>query len=98
MPATTTTAYEVQLVSSGVAQIGIVGQLGLDAAAQVDLDGAAVGQRPITESLGPDGCERRDAGAPFSPGINEAASTVAGTYLDRPITGQAYVEQFGIWK
>jgi predicted secreted hydrolase len=38
------------------------------------------------------------AGAPFSPGINEAASTVAGTYLDRPVTGQAYVEQLGIWK
>jgi predicted secreted hydrolase len=38
------------------------------------------------------------AGVPFSPGIDEAASTVAGTYLDRPVTGQAYVEQLGIWK
>ena len=39
-----------------------------------------------------------DAGAPFSPGINEADSTVSGTYLGRPVTGQAYAEQFGIWK
>ncbi len=38
------------------------------------------------------------AGAPFSPGINEAASTVTGIYQGRPITGLAYVEQFGIWK
>ena len=35
---------------------------------------------------------------PFSPGINEAASTVAGSYQGEPITGLAYVEQFGIWK
>jgi hypothetical protein len=39
-----------------------------------------------------------DAGAPFSPGINEAAATVAGTYAGRPVTGLAYVEQFGIWR
>jgi predicted secreted hydrolase len=39
-----------------------------------------------------------NAGAPFSPGINEAASTVAGTYLGRPVKGQAYVEQFGRWR
>jgi predicted secreted hydrolase len=38
------------------------------------------------------------ARAPFSPGINEAASTVTGTYQGRPTTGLAYVEQFGIWK
>jgi predicted secreted hydrolase len=38
------------------------------------------------------------AGAPFSPGINEAASTVAGIYRGKRTTGQAYVEQFGIWK
>ena len=38
-----------------------------------------------------------DAGAPFTPGINEADSTVSGTYLGRPVAGQAYVEQFGIW-
>jgi predicted secreted hydrolase len=39
-----------------------------------------------------------DAGAPFSPGINEAAASVAGTYAGRPVTGLAYVEQFGIWR
>jgi predicted secreted hydrolase len=38
------------------------------------------------------------AGLPFTPGINEAASTVTGTYQGKPVTGQAYVEQFGIWK
>ena len=38
------------------------------------------------------------SGAPFSPGINEAAASVGGTYLGQPVTGQAYVEQFGIWK
>jgi predicted secreted hydrolase len=38
------------------------------------------------------------ARAPFSPGINEAASTVTGTYQGKHTTGQAYVEQFGIWK
>ena len=35
---------------------------------------------------------------PVSPGINEAASTVTGTYQGKPTTGQAYVEQLGIWK
>ncbi len=35
---------------------------------------------------------------PFSPGINEAASTVTGSYQGQPITGQAYVEQMGNWK
>ena len=35
---------------------------------------------------------------PFSPGVNEAASTVTGSYQGKPITGLAYVEQFGIWK
>jgi hypothetical protein len=38
------------------------------------------------------------ARAPFSPGINEAASTVTGAYQGKRTTGQAYVEQFGIWK
>jgi predicted secreted hydrolase len=38
------------------------------------------------------------AGAPFSPGINEAASSITGTYFGRRVTGSAYVEQFGIWK
>jgi predicted secreted hydrolase len=38
------------------------------------------------------------AKAPFSPGINEAASTVTGTYQGKRTTGHAYVEQFGIWK
>jgi predicted secreted hydrolase len=33
-----------------------------------------------------------------TPGINEAASTVAGIYQGKPITGRAYVEQLGIWK
>lgn len=37
-------------------------------------------------------------GAPFSPGINEADSSVTGTYLGHRVTGLAYVEQFGIWK
>jgi predicted secreted hydrolase len=35
---------------------------------------------------------------PVSPGINEAASTVTGTYQGKPTTGKAYVEQLGIWK
>jgi predicted secreted hydrolase len=38
------------------------------------------------------------AGAPFSPGINEADSTVTGTYQGTYVTGRAYVEQLGIWK
>jgi predicted secreted hydrolase len=38
------------------------------------------------------------AKAPFSPGINEAASTVTGVYQGNRTTGQAFVEQFGIWK
>jgi hypothetical protein len=38
------------------------------------------------------------AKAPFSPGINEAVSTVTGTYQGTRTTGQAYVEQLGIWK
>jgi len=38
------------------------------------------------------------ADLPFTPGINEAASTVSGTYEGAPVSGQAYVEQFGIWK
>ncbi|WP_261565674.1 lipocalin-like domain-containing protein [Frankia gtarii] len=38
------------------------------------------------------------AGLPFTPGINEAASTVTGTVDGTHVTGQAYVEQFGIWK
>jgi predicted secreted hydrolase len=37
------------------------------------------------------------ARSPFTPGIDEAASTVTGVYQGRPVTGQAYVEQFGIW-
>jgi predicted secreted hydrolase len=37
-------------------------------------------------------------GPSFTPGIDEAASSVRGTYLGRPVAGQAYVEQFGIWK
>jgi Lipocalin-like domain len=38
------------------------------------------------------------ANAPFSPGIDEAASTVTGTFQSKCTTGQAFVEQFGIWK
>jgi hypothetical protein len=38
------------------------------------------------------------AKAPFSPGIDEAASTVTGTYGGKRTTGQAFVEQFGSWK
>ncbi|WP_254641810.1 lipocalin-like domain-containing protein [Streptomyces sp. BV129] len=38
------------------------------------------------------------ANMPFTPGINEADSSVSGTYQGRPVTGQAYVEQFGHWK
>ena len=38
------------------------------------------------------------AHAPFSPGINEAASIVAGSYEGQPVAGNAYVEQLGIWK
>jgi predicted secreted hydrolase len=37
------------------------------------------------------------ARSPFTPGIDEAASTVTGTYHGLPVTGLAYVEQFGIW-
>jgi predicted secreted hydrolase len=33
-----------------------------------------------------------------SSGINEAASSVAGVYQGKPVTGKAYVEQFGNWK
>ncbi len=33
-----------------------------------------------------------------TPGINEAASTVAGIYQGKPITGKAYVEQLGMWR
>jgi predicted secreted hydrolase len=39
-----------------------------------------------------------DAGLPFSPGINEAAAEVTGTYGGRRVNGHAYVEQFGHWK
>ncbi|MEA2160318.1 MAG: hypothetical protein QOD66_2698 [Solirubrobacteraceae bacterium] len=35
---------------------------------------------------------------PFTPGIDEAASTATGTYQGKRTTGQAFVEQFGIWK
>ena len=38
------------------------------------------------------------ANQPFTPGINEADSSVRGTYEGRPVTGEAYVEQFGVWK
>jgi hypothetical protein len=38
------------------------------------------------------------ANAPFTPGIDEAASTVTGVDQGQPVTGQAYVEQFGIWR
>jgi hypothetical protein len=38
------------------------------------------------------------AKAPFTPGIDEAASTVTGLDQGRPVTGQAYVEQFGVWR
>jgi hypothetical protein len=38
------------------------------------------------------------AKVPFSPGINEASSTVTGTYRGKRTTGQAFVEQLGIWK
>jgi predicted secreted hydrolase len=38
------------------------------------------------------------SGGSVSPGINESASSVVGTYQGRPVTGKAYVEQFGLWK
>jgi predicted secreted hydrolase len=38
------------------------------------------------------------AGDPLTPGLNEAAASVTGTYQGKAITGKAYVEQFGIWK
>jgi predicted secreted hydrolase len=38
------------------------------------------------------------AGLPFTPGIDEAASTVTGGYDGTRVSGHAYVEQFGIWK
>ena len=37
------------------------------------------------------------SGQPFTPGIDEADSSVRGTYQGRPVTGEAYVEQFGRW-
>lgn len=37
-------------------------------------------------------------GIPFTPGIDEADSTVRGSYLGHAVTGTAVVEQFGIWK
>jgi predicted secreted hydrolase len=49
-----------------------------------------VAARPVLQEI--------HAGAPFSPGINEAASSVTGTSLGRRVTGAAYVEQFGVWK
>ena len=48
--------------------------------------------------VGENAPESIQADVPFSPGINEAASTVTGTYRGKRTTGQAYVEQFGIWK
>ena len=38
------------------------------------------------------------AGLPFTPGIDEADAAVHGVYQGRPVTGKAYVEQFGIWR
>jgi predicted secreted hydrolase len=38
------------------------------------------------------------AKAPFSPGIDEAAATVTGSYQGEHVTGKVYVEQLGIWK
>jgi predicted secreted hydrolase len=38
------------------------------------------------------------AGSGPSSGTNEAAASVAGTYQGKPITGKAYVEQFGSWR
>jgi predicted secreted hydrolase len=35
---------------------------------------------------------------PFSPGINEAVGSVYGSYHGQPVTGDAYVEQFGRWQ
>ncbi|MFE9597972.1 lipocalin family protein [Streptomyces hokutonensis] len=46
--------------------------------------------RPVLQEI--------QANQPFTPGINEADSSVRGTYQGRPVTGDAYVEQFGIWK
>jgi hypothetical protein len=37
-------------------------------------------------------------GIPFTPGINEAAANVRGVYQRQPVTGEAHVEQFGIWR
>jgi predicted secreted hydrolase len=38
------------------------------------------------------------AGVPFTPGINESDASVHGTYQNKPVSGEAYVEQFGIWQ
>jgi predicted secreted hydrolase len=37
-------------------------------------------------------------GAPFTPGINEADSRATGTDQGKAVSGEVYVEQFGIWK
>ncbi|MER5789967.1 lipocalin-like domain-containing protein [Streptomyces sp. NPDC001980] len=46
--------------------------------------------RPVLQEI--------QANQPFTPGINEADSSVRGTYQGQPVTGDAYVEQFGLWK
>jgi predicted secreted hydrolase len=51
----------------------------------------------LTVTATPD-LQEIQAKTPLTPGINEAASTVTGTYQGTPVTGLAYVEQFGIWK
>jgi predicted secreted hydrolase len=38
------------------------------------------------------------AGVPFTPGIDESDASVHGVYQGKPVTGEAYVEQFGIWR
>jgi predicted secreted hydrolase len=45
--------------------------------------------RPVLQEM--------EVGLPWSPGINEAASSTYGTYQGRPVTGEAFVEQYGIW-
>jgi hypothetical protein len=39
-----------------------------------------------------------EVGLPSSPGINEAAGSTYGTYQGRPVTGEAFVEQYGGWQ
>ena len=42
--------------------------------------------------------QEMEVGLPWSPGINEAAGSTYGTYQGRPVTGEAFVEQYGLWQ